>query len=92
MTKAKARHILVETEAECLALKDKINSFEEFDQLAREHSLCPSGRVGGDLGIFGPGKMVPEFDDVVFNAETGEVQGPVPTQFGYHLIWITDRK
>ncbi|MDG4812166.1 peptidylprolyl isomerase [Hydrogenovibrio sp. 3SP14C1] len=92
MTKAKARHILVETEAECLALKDKINNFEEFDQLAREHSMCPSGRVGGDLGIFGPGKMVPEFDDVVFNAEIGKIQGPVLTQFGYHLIWITARK
>lgn len=92
MTKAKARHILVETETECLALKQQINSFDDFDRLAREHSLCPSGRVGGDLGIFGPGKMVPEFDQVVFNDAIGEVRGPVLTQFGYHLIWITNRK
>jgi peptidyl-prolyl cis-trans isomerase C len=53
--------------------------------------MCPSGKSGGDLGEFSPGMMVPEFDKVVFSAEVGKVQGPVKTQFGYHLILITKR-
>ena len=59
--------------------------------LAKEHSTCPSGKKGGDLGEFGPGQMVREFDDVVFNAEIGTVQGPVKTQFGYHLLEVLER-
>ncbi|MDX1795337.1 MAG: peptidylprolyl isomerase [Hydrogenovibrio sp.] len=92
MPKAKARHILVEDEAECLALKQQIQTLEDFDRLAREVSLCPSGRVGGDLGQFAPGRMVPEFDAVVFNEALSQVHGPVKTQFGYHLVWITARQ
>lgn len=67
-----------------MALKQQINRFEAFDRLAREHSQCLSGHVGGDLGILGLGKMVPEFDDVVFNAEMGEAHASMSTQFGYH--------
>ena len=59
--------------------------------MAREHSQCPSGAQGGDLGTFGPGQMVPEFDTVVFSGDVGVVHGPVQTQFGYHLIEITER-
>ena len=59
--------------------------------IAREHSSCPSSASGGDLGTFGPGQMVQEFDTVVFRANLNEVQGPVKTQFGYHLIDITSR-
>lgn len=91
-TKVKAHHILVATQKECLALKDQIHSFENFEAMAKEHSLCPSAKIGGDLGIFGKGVMVPEFDEVVFSAPLNEVQEPIKTQFGYHLIWVTARK
>ncbi|TGU72703.1 peptidylprolyl isomerase [Geomonas terrae] len=91
MARAKARHILVETEAECLALKEKIEAGADFAEVARAHSLCPSGNQGGLLGEFGPGQMVEEFDKVVFSGEVGKVLGPVRTQFGYHLIEITSR-
>lgn len=91
MPKATARHILVETEAECLALKERIEDGADFAEIARDHSSCPSARQGGDLGEFGPGMMVPEFDKVVFSAEVNTVQGPVKTQFGYHLLEVTSR-
>jgi len=63
----------------------------DFAEMAKEHSQCPSGEQGGELGEFGPGEMVPEFDSVVFSGEIGKVHGPIQTQFGYHLIEITDR-
>jgi len=91
MTEATARHILVDTEEECLKLKDAITNGEQFSDVAKEHSNCPSSSQGGDLGSFGPGMMVPEFDEVVFSASIGEVHGPVKTQFGYHLLEITSR-
>ncbi len=89
--KAKARHILVETEDACVDLKTKIEGGADFADLAKSHSKCPSGQQGGSLGEFSPGQMVREFDDVVFNQEVGKTHGPVKTQFGYHLIEITDR-
>lgn len=92
MTTASARHILVSTEKDCLDLQVKINNGEtSFEAAASEFSQCPSGKQGGDLGSFGPGMMVPEFDRVVFNEEVGKVHGPVQTQFGYHLVEITSR-
>ena len=91
MSRAKARHILVSTEAQCLDLKQQIEQGASFDELAKQHSSCPSKSSGGDLGEFGPGQMVPEFDKVVFSAEVGTVQGPVKTQFGYHLLEVTSR-
>ena len=91
MSRAKARHILVKTEKECLEIKGKIEAGESFADLAKQHSSCPSGQQGGDLGEFGPGQMVKEFDQVVFNDEVGKVHGPVKTQFGYHLLEITSR-
>lgn len=91
MAMAKARHILVNTEEECLALLSQIQEGAGFSELAMEHSGCPSKAQGGDLGQFGPGQMVPEFDKVVFSAPVGEVQGPVQTQFGYHLLEVTER-
>ena len=91
MAKATARHILVDTEAQCQSLKDEIAGGADFADLAREHSSCPSGQRGGDLGEFGPGMMVREFDEVVFSAAVGTVQGPVKTQFGYHLLEVTSR-
>jgi peptidyl-prolyl cis-trans isomerase C len=91
MTTAQARHILVATEDAALALKEKIAAGSDFGALAREHSECPSASHGGDLGQFGRGQMVPEFDEVVFSAPVGAVQGPVKTQFGYHLIDVVKR-
>ncbi|AOT07092.1 peptidylprolyl isomerase [Pseudoalteromonas luteoviolacea] len=92
MTLASARHILVDSEAQCLELKQRIASGEDFAELAKEFSNCPSGQDGGALGEFGPGMMVPEFDKVVFSAPLNEVQGPVQTQFGYHLLEVTSRQ
>jgi len=91
MARATARHILVDTEEQCQAIKDEIAGGADFAELARQHSSCPSGKRGGDLGEFGPGMMVPEFDRVVFSADVGTVQGPVKTQFGYHLLEVTSR-
>ncbi|MCA9034443.1 MAG: peptidylprolyl isomerase [Planctomycetaceae bacterium] len=91
MATASARHILVKTEADCLTLKQQIQEGADFAAVAREHSQCPSGRNGGDLGTFGQGQMVPEFDKVVFNDELNTVHGPVKTQFGFHLLEITSR-
>lgn len=92
MATARARHILVKTEDECNKLKEEIEAGADFGAVAAEHSLCPSGKqTGGDLGEFGEGQMVPEFDTVVFSGEVGKIHGPVQTQFGYHLLEITSR-
>ena len=91
MAKASARHILVDTLDECEALKKQIESGTDFAEIAKQHSKCPSGSRGGDLGEFRPGQMVKEFDEVVFSAELNQVHGPVKTQFGYHLLEITSR-
>jgi peptidyl-prolyl cis-trans isomerase C len=91
MAKASARHILVSSEEICQELKVEIEAGADFADVAKEHSQCPSGKEGGDLGVFGPGQMVKEFDEVVFSGEVGTVHGPIKTQFGYHLIDITTR-
>ena len=91
MSTAAARHILVPDEAKCLELKQQIEGGADFAAVAKEHSKCPSGAKGGDLGTFSKGQMVPEFDTVVFNDELNTVHGPVKTQFGYHLLEITAR-
>jgi peptidyl-prolyl cis-trans isomerase C len=59
--------------------------------MAKEHSKCPSGQSGGDLGEFSPGQMVKEFDDVIFSSDLEKIHGPVQTQFRFHLIEITSR-
>ena len=91
MAWATARHILVSTEEKCNELKALIDNGEDFGEVAKANSSCPSSRDGGDLGKFGPGAMVPEFDKVIFSGDVGVVYGPVQTQFGYHLIDITGR-
>ena len=92
MAKATARHILVDSEEICLELKREIEEGADFADVAKENSSCPSSAQGGDLGEFGPGMMVPEFDKVVFSAPVNTVQGPVKTQFGYHLLEVTSRE
>ena len=91
MAKASARHILVDTEEQCNTLKQQIADGTAFAEVAKQHSSCPSGASGGELGEFSPGMMVKEFDEVVFSAPLNEVQGPVKTQFGYHLLEVTSR-
>jgi peptidyl-prolyl cis-trans isomerase C len=91
MAWATARHILVNTLDECNALKSEIEEGTSFAEAAAEHSQCPSGRKGGDLGRFSPGQMVPEFDKAVFNGDVGVLYGPIKTQFGYHLLEVTSR-
>lgn len=91
MPSATARHILVKSEAECLKLKTEIEAGADFAAIAKQHSSCPSGRSGGELGTFGPGQMVKEFDQAVFSGEVGKVLGPIQTQFGYHLLEVTKR-
>ncbi len=91
MGTARARHILVSSQEDCNKLKEQIEGGADFEAVAKEHSSCPSGQSGGDLGEFSPGQMVKEFDQVVFNEEVGKVHGPVKTDFGYHLIEITNR-
>jgi peptidyl-prolyl cis-trans isomerase C len=91
MATATARHILVKTEEQCNEIKSLIDEGSSFEEMAKAHSECPSGQQGGDLGSFGPGQMVKEFDEVVFSGEVGVLHGPVQTQFGYHLLEITNR-
>jgi peptidyl-prolyl cis-trans isomerase C len=91
MSKARARHILVDSQEKCEKLKKEIQAGGDFAEVASKHSTCPSGSQGGDLGEFGPGEMVREFDEVVFSKELNTVHGPVKTQFGYHLLEITSR-
>ncbi len=88
-----ARHILVETEAEAKALKEKLDKGADFAQLAKENSKDPGSKDdGGNLGYFGHGQMVPQFEDVVFKLKKGEVSEPVKTQFGWHLVKLEDRR
>ncbi|RII28446.1 MAG: peptidylprolyl isomerase [Geobacter sp.] len=91
MARATARHILVKSVEVCEDLKKQIEAGADFATVAREHSLCPSGKKGGDLGAFGPGQMVKEFDQAVFTGDVGKVLGPIQTQFGYHLLEVTSR-
>jgi peptidyl-prolyl cis-trans isomerase C len=86
MAKACACHILVKSQEEAENLKKLLAKGSSFQELAKKHSLCPSGKKGGDLGEFRPGQMVKAFDDVVFKKSILEVHGPVKTQFGFHLI------
>lgn len=96
--KATASHILVDEEEKINELKEQILAAEdqaaEFSKVAAEHSKCPSGaQAGGSLGSFRQGQMVPEFDEVIFGSENelNVVHGPIKTQFGFHLIFITER-
>jgi len=87
MARACARHILVKTKEEAEVIKKQLANGKDFAQLAKKHSLCKSSaKKGGELGEFGPGKMLKAFDNVVFKKPVLTVHGPVKTKFGYHLI------
>lgn len=88
-----ASHILVDSEEEAQQLLQSIQSGEiSFEDAAKQHSSCPSSQNGGDLGEFGRGQMVPEFDKACFEMQPGELRGPIKTQFGYHIIRLNQRK
>lgn len=88
----RASHILVAEEEKANELYAKIQAGESFEELAIDNSTCPSGVNGGDLNFFGKGQMVPEFEAATYELEVGQVSAPVKTQFGYHIIKLTDKK
>lgn len=85
---ARASHILVDSKEAAEAILEEINGGLSFEEAASKYSSCPSKERGGDLGEFGRGQMVPEFENAVFSMKVGEVSAPVQTQFGYHLIKV----
>ena len=85
--KIKCSHILVQKQSEAIVILDKIRQGEKFGKLARELSVdSGSAKRDGNLGYFGRGKMVKEFETAVFNLEVGKISEPVKTQYGYHII------
>jgi peptidyl-prolyl cis-trans isomerase C len=87
-----ACHILVKNEKKAKEVQEKLDKGMSFAEAARKYSNCPSSRSGGDLGWFGKGQMVSEFEKAAFEGEKGKILGPVKTKFGYHLIKVVDRK
>ena len=88
----RASHILVDNEAMARKLKAAIDGGADFANVAKKNSKCPSGANGGDLGFFGKGQMVKEFEDAAFSLPLNKVSEPVKTQFGYHLITVSAKK
>jgi peptidyl-prolyl cis-trans isomerase C len=92
VSKIRASHILVDKHSQALLVLEEIKAGNDFKALARERSTCPSRKRGGDLGFFGRGQMVKEFERAAFGLKVGEVSEPVKTQFGYHIIKKTAEK
>ena len=88
-TQVRASHILVKTANEALEIKKQIDNGGDFEYYARLYSMCPSGQNGGDLGYFGHGQMVPEFENAAFSTPIGGISEPVQTRFGWHIIKVT---
>ena len=84
--KVHCAHILVKTEKEVNKVLERLKKGENFSAIAKDVSLCPSKKRGGDLGTFGRGQMVKEFENAAFVLEKGQISGIVKTQFGYHII------
>ena len=87
----RASHILVENEDTAKDIKKKLDNGADFAKIAKLFSICPSKAQGGDLGSFGKGQMVKEFEDAAFSLPVGVVSNPVKTEFGYHLIMVTKK-
>jgi len=90
VSKVNASHILVKTETEALVCMNDIRHGKKFEDIAMEKSFCPSKKKGGNLGWFGRGQMVKEFETAAFAGKKGQIIGPVKTQFGWHVIRIED--
>jgi len=88
--KVNASHILVKGEGEAYVILQKIREGASFEEMAKQKSICPSGKRGGSLGWFGRNQMVKEFEVAAFAAKKGQIIGPVKTQFGWHIIKIND--
>ena len=84
--KVHCAHILVRSEREARAVLEQLNKGASFSKLAMEKSQCPSGKKGGDLGTFGRGQMVREFELAAFALKKGEISQPVKTKFGWHIV------
>lgn len=91
-TKVNASHILVKSEDKAKEILEQIKEGTSFADLAMQHSLCPSKKKGGNLGWFGHGQMVKEFEKAAFTTKKGQLAGPVKTQFGWHIIKVNDTK
>lgn len=91
-TEVRAEHILVKTAAEAKQIKKAVDEGASFEYYARNYSMCPSASRNGDLGYFGKGQMVPEFERAAFATPVGGVSKPVYTQFGWHLIKVIDKR
>jgi peptidyl-prolyl cis-trans isomerase C len=91
-TKANAAHILLTDEKTAIDILGRIRNGEKFADLAKKYSKCPSKHKGGDLGWFERGDVVPAFCKAVFSAEKETVVGPVKTEFGWHLIFVKDKR
>ena len=85
-TKIRSSHILVEKQSQAIKVQEELKAGADFRELAKKYSTCPSGKRGGDLGQFGRGQMVKEFEVVAFALKPGQVSEPVKTKFGYHII------
>ena len=85
-----AQHILIKSEDKISEVQENL-TIENFTDMAKEYSCCNSGARGGDLGTFGRGQMVKEFDEACFNGPVGEIQGPIKTDFGWHFILVNRR-
>lgn len=92
VTEWNASHLLVETEEDAAAAQERINNGEDFAAVATEVSTGPSGPTGGELGWFGPGQMVAEFEQAVEGMEPGTISGPIQTQFGWHIIKLNETR
>jgi len=88
----RARHILVESEEEAILIKERLDSGEDFVELASKESIGPTAGRGGDLGFFSRESMVKEFSDVAFSLTVGDISNPVNTKFGWHIILIEDAR
>ncbi|MHA2251941.1 MAG: peptidylprolyl isomerase [Candidatus Kariarchaeaceae archaeon] len=84
--KIKASHILVPKHKKAMELYEGIRAGDDFSSIAKKHSTCSSAKKGGNLGEFGRGQMVKEFETKAFSLKVGEVSEPVKTKFGYHII------
>lgn len=90
VNKVNASHILVKTEQEANVALFDITHGKNFEDVAKEKSICPSGKKGGSLGWFGRKQMVKEFEDAAFSMKKGEISKPVKSQFGWHIIKVVD--